>query len=62
MRSTNPRFLRGHSRDSPVSRILEALTPLITGEIVTANAIGNQLIPLARAGLGSWTYPGFVER
>jgi hypothetical protein len=48
MRPTNPRFPRGHSKGGPVSRILEAIIPLITGETVTAPAIGNQLILLGQ--------------
>jgi hypothetical protein len=48
MRPANPRFPPGHSKGGPVSRILQAVIPLITGESVTANAIGNQLIILAR--------------
>jgi hypothetical protein len=48
MRPTNPRFPHGHSKGGPVSRILEVVIPLITGEIVTATAIGNQLILLSQ--------------
>lgn len=48
MRPTNPRFPPGHSKGGPVSRILEVVIPLITGEIVTATAIGNQLILLSQ--------------
>jgi hypothetical protein len=43
MRSANPHYPNGHSKTGPLARILSAVIPGITGEHVTAKAIGTQL-------------------
>ena len=41
--TTNPGCRLGNTKGGPLSRILAAIIPLMTGEDVTAIAIGNQL-------------------
>lgn len=43
IRPTNPKYRGGKSKGGPLSRILAAIIPSVTGEKVTAIAIGNQL-------------------
>jgi hypothetical protein len=56
MRPANPHFPSGYSKGGPLTRILAAVIPLITGETdITAVAVGNQLILLGKSTRGNRT-------
>ena len=51
LRPANPRYPAGHSKGGPLTKILAAVIPSITGERVTAIAIGNQIGYIVKSNL-----------
>ena len=55
MRPANPRWPSGYSKSGPLTRILAAIIPRVSGEHPSAIAIGNHLILLAKSKQGDET-------
>jgi hypothetical protein len=49
LRTENPHYRGGFSKRGPLARVLAAVIPFITGETVTAPAVGTQLTLLHKA-------------